>query len=86
MKLTLTRIVTISITIEAYNAVTTTLPHGDVALPPQIDGRGGVRFIVDRHTLDRLTALRGRGALFALGANQARQDHMAPAVGSLGDP
>jgi putative SOS response-associated peptidase YedK len=38
-----------------------------VAAPPRIDEPGGVGFIVDRHTLDRLTALRGPGELFALG-------------------
>jgi hypothetical protein len=54
-----TCMVTISISLEAYKAVSATLPHGDVAAPPQIDERGGVRFIVDRKTLDRLTALRG---------------------------
>jgi len=36
--------VTISITAEAYEAVKATLPAGDVAQPPQIDERGGVRF------------------------------------------
>jgi hypothetical protein len=64
-------VVTISITIAAYEAVKATLPDDADAFPPERDERGGVRFIVDRHTLDRLTALRGSGALFALGANQS---------------
>lgn len=38
-----------------------TLPEVDVAPPPQIDERGGVRFLVDRKALDRLAALRGPG-------------------------
>jgi hypothetical protein len=29
-----------------------TFPEGDVAQPPQIDERIGVRFLVDRKTLD----------------------------------
>ena len=32
--------------------------------PPEVDERGGVRFIVD-HTLDRLTALRGPGESYS---------------------
>jgi len=58
-------IVTISISLEAYEAVSATLPEGDVAQPPQIDERGGVRFLVDRRTLDRLTALRGPGESYS---------------------
>jgi hypothetical protein len=42
-----------------------TLPQGDVAQPPQIDERGGARFLVDRKTLDRLTALRGPGESYS---------------------
>jgi hypothetical protein len=37
------------------------LPDDADAFPPQLDERGGVRFIADRKTLDRLTALRGPG-------------------------
>jgi hypothetical protein len=55
-----TCMVTISITLEAYEAVAATLPEGDVAQVPQIDERGGVRFLVDRKTLDWLTAPRPR--------------------------
>jgi hypothetical protein len=57
--------ISISITIEAYNAVSATLPGGDVAQAPQIDECGGVRFLVDRKTLDRLTALRGPGESYS---------------------
>jgi hypothetical protein len=60
-----TCMVTISITVKAYNAVTATLPHGDVAQAPQFDERGDVRFLVDRKTLDRLTALRGPGESYS---------------------
>lgn len=51
--------VSISISLEAYKAVTATRPQGEVAQPRQNDERGAVRFLVDRKTLDRLTALRG---------------------------
>ena len=57
--------VTISISLQAYKAVTATLPRGTVAEPPQIDERGGVRFLVNRRTLDRLTALRGPGESYS---------------------
>ena len=57
--------VTISISLEACDAVSATLPHGDVAQPPQIDERGGVWFLVDHKTLDRLTALRGPGESYS---------------------
>jgi hypothetical protein len=57
--------VTISISLAAYEAVTATLPEGDVAQAPQIDERGGVRFVVDHKTLDRLTALRGPGESYS---------------------
>ena len=57
--------VTISISLEAYEAISATLPEGDAAQPPQIDERGGVRFLVDRRTLDRLTALRRPGESYS---------------------
>ena len=43
-------VVTISITIAAFEAISATLPDGSEAFPPQIDERGGVQFIVDRKT------------------------------------
>jgi hypothetical protein len=54
-------VVTISITIAAYEAIKSTLPGGSDAFPPERDERGGVRFVVDHRTLDRLRALRGAG-------------------------
>jgi hypothetical protein len=33
---------------------------------PQMPERGGVQFIVDRKTLDRLTALRGPGKSYSV--------------------
>ena len=60
-----TRMVTISITVEAYSAVTATLPDDADAFPPERDGRGGIRFVVDHKTLDRLTALRGPGESYS---------------------
>ena len=35
------------------------------AFPPELDERGGVRFLVDHETLDRLTALRGPGESYS---------------------
>jgi hypothetical protein len=46
---------------EAYEAIKTTLPAGDVAQPPQIDERSGVRIWLDRRFVDRLRAMRGPG-------------------------
>jgi hypothetical protein len=48
--------VTISITAEAYRAITGRLPD-----PSLRDERGGYAFLVDRKTLGRLTAVRGAG-------------------------
>jgi hypothetical protein len=59
-----TCMVTIS-TAEAYEAVSATLPDDSEAFPPQLDERGGVRFLVDHKTLDRLTALRGPGESYS---------------------
>ena len=58
-------VVTISITIAAYDAIRATLPDDADAFPPERDGRGGVRFLVDHKTLDRLTALRGPGESYS---------------------
>jgi predicted CopG family antitoxin len=58
-------LITISITLEAYEAVSATLPDDADAFPPQLDERDGVRFVVDRKTLDRLTALRGPGESYS---------------------
>jgi hypothetical protein len=60
-----TCLVAISITLEAYEAVSATLPDGYVAAVPKLDERGGVRFIVDHKTLDQLTALRGPGESYS---------------------
>jgi hypothetical protein len=58
-------VVTISITIAAFEAIKSTLPDDADAFPPQLDERGGVRFVVDHKTLDRLTALRGPGESYS---------------------
>ena len=58
-------VVTISITIAAFEAIKSTLPDDAEAFPPELDERGGVRFVSDRKTLDRLTALRGRGESYS---------------------
>jgi hypothetical protein len=50
--------VTISITAEAYAAIRSTLPK-DVRAEPRLDEGGGFKIALDRHTLDRLGALRG---------------------------
>jgi hypothetical protein len=51
--------ISISITMAAYEAIKATLPPDVGAWSAEPDGRGGVRFNVDRKTLDRLAALRG---------------------------
>jgi hypothetical protein len=56
-------VISISITLEANEAIKATLPEDAEAFPPQIDERGGIRFPVDHKTLDRLTALRARREL-----------------------
>jgi hypothetical protein len=57
--------VTISITLAAFEAIKSTLPDDADAFPPELDERGGVRFVVDHRTLDRLTALRGPGESYS---------------------
>jgi hypothetical protein len=52
--------VTISISAEAYRAITGSDPE-----PSLRDERGGYRFIVDHKTLDRLTAARGLGESYS---------------------
>jgi len=49
-------VVTISITADAYLAITGRHPQ-----PELRDGRGGYRLLVDHKTLGRLTAARGPG-------------------------
>ena len=55
---------------EAYEAIKTTLPEGDVAQPPQIDERSGVRIWLDRGFVDRLGDTRA-------GGEQQRRDRAA---------
>ena len=55
-------VVTISITIAAFEAISATLPDDADAFPPQVDERAGVRFVIDHKTLDRLRALRARAS------------------------
>ena len=56
--------VTISITAEAHAAIRSTLPKG-VRAEPRLDEGGGFKITLDRHTLDRLTALRGPGESYS---------------------
>jgi predicted CopG family antitoxin len=56
--------VTISITAEAYAAIRSTLPKG-VRAEPRLDEGGGFKITLDRHTLDRLAALRGPGESYS---------------------
>jgi hypothetical protein len=49
----------------AYKAIKSTAPDDADAFPPEFDERGGVRFVVDHKTLDRLTALRGAGESYS---------------------
>ena len=57
--------VTISITLAAFEAIKSTLPDDADAFPPELDERGGVRFVVGHKTLDHLTALRGPGESYS---------------------
>ena len=57
--------ISISIAMAAYEAIETTLPPSVDAWPSEPDGRGGLRFIVDHKTPDRLTALRGLGESYS---------------------
>jgi predicted CopG family antitoxin len=52
-------VVTISITVEAYEATQATLPKDADAWHAEPDDRGSVRLTLDHKTLDRLSALRG---------------------------
>jgi hypothetical protein len=45
--------IAISITLAAFEAIKSTLPKDADAFPPQLDERGGVRFVVDHKTFDR---------------------------------
>ena len=56
--------VTISITAEAYAAIRATVPKG-VRAEPRLDEGGGFKITLDRHTLDRLAALRGPGESYS---------------------
>jgi hypothetical protein len=56
--------VTISITAEACAAIRSTLPKG-VRARSRLDEGGGFKITLDRHTLDRLKALRGPGESFS---------------------
>jgi hypothetical protein len=56
--------VTISITAEAHAAIRSRLPKG-VRAEPRLDEGGGFKITLDRHTLDRLTALRGPGESYS---------------------
>jgi hypothetical protein len=52
--------VSISITAEAYEAITGRLPD-----PSKRDDRGGYALVIDRKTIDQLTAVRGPGESFS---------------------
>jgi hypothetical protein len=61
----LSRMISISITAEAYETIKATLPAGDVAQPPQTDERGLIRIWLDRKFVDRVRALRGLGESYS---------------------
>ena len=52
--------ITISISAEAYQAITGNLPD-----PSQHDAQGGFAITLDRRTIDRLTAARGPGESYS---------------------
>ena len=51
--------IALSITAEAYRAIKATLPGGADSLPPQPDGRGGVRLWLATEFVNRIGGLRG---------------------------
>jgi hypothetical protein len=51
--------IALSITAEAYRAIKATLPDGADSLPPQPDGRGGVRLWLATEFVNRIGGLRG---------------------------
>ena len=55
----------ISITAEAYRAIKATLPDGADPLPPQPDGRLGVRIRLATEFVNRLGQMRGRGESYS---------------------
>ena len=57
--------IAISITAEAYRAIRATLPDGADSLPPQPDGRCGVRIWLATDFVNRLGALRGPGESYS---------------------
>jgi predicted CopG family antitoxin len=58
-------LISISITAEAYQAIKATLRDGADSLPPQPDGRSGVRIWLANKFVNRLGALRGPGESYS---------------------
>jgi hypothetical protein len=58
------RVITISITADAFAAIAATLPSGSKA-DVRPDGKGGYLVTLDRHVVDRLAAMRGPGESYS---------------------
>jgi hypothetical protein len=57
--------ISISISVEAFEAIKATLPKDSDAWQPQPHGRGNVRIWLDRKFVDRLRAMRGPGESYS---------------------
>jgi hypothetical protein len=57
-------VVTISITLDAFTAIASTLPKGFKA-KGRPDGKGGYLITLDRHVVDRLPAARAPGESYS---------------------
>jgi hypothetical protein len=60
----ISRVVTISITTEAFAAIEATLPKGTRG-EARPDGKGGYLVVLPRGVIDRLKALRGAGESYS---------------------
>jgi hypothetical protein len=52
-------VIRIAISVEAYDAITDTLPLGSVGVEPETDARGRRLVWLEPHVVDRLSAMRG---------------------------
>jgi hypothetical protein len=59
------RVIRLTITKAAYNAIIATLPIGTVALEPKLDRRGGYLVWVERQWADKLDAMRRPGESYS---------------------
>ena len=61
----------IAISVEAYEAIVSTLPLGSVAVEPELDAKGERHVWLDPTVINRLRALRGPGIMRIAGRGDA---------------